>query len=81
MKAVPGRPPKLKSCPKCGCEEYVIRLRVSGTIEEAHRFDEEPADNTEMWDHVRLVPFKTIRCRNCRTELSRDKLPATARIS
>lgn len=61
--------PTVSSCPKCGGEEYVIRLRVTGVVSEVHRFDGEHADNSEMWDGAVLREQKTIRCNDCMTIL------------
>lgn len=59
--------PTVNECPKCGCEQYYIRMRVSGVIHENHRFDGERASNEEMWDTVIMRPQKKLRCSDCNT--------------
>jgi hypothetical protein len=54
-------------CPKCGGDEFVVRLKVSGIIEEAHRFDRDDIRvfNGDMWNPVRLDQRKRAHCRDC----------------
>ncbi len=68
--------PSVPCCQKCGGAEYTVRLRVTGTIDEAHRFDGKDADNSSMWDSVMLRPMRTLRCRNCGAKVPLTKGPS-----
>jgi hypothetical protein len=66
------KPEFIQCCPHCGGEEYFIVLRVSGKIQENHRFDGRRADNTEMWDTVVQKEQKHRYCLDCEKPLPKD---------
>lgn len=63
--------PPRSQCPYCGCEEFTIRLRVSGVIYEHHRFDGDRAENVGMWDNAHTRAGKTAYCRDCDKRIAR----------
>src|SRR3546814_2735804 len=63
--------PPLKECPHCGSDQFYIRFRVSGKIDEHHRFDIVVTDNGDMWDNVNLKPLKRAHCSDCLKPISK----------
>src|SRR3546814_7855716 len=80
--------PPLKECPHCGSDQFYIRFRVSGKMDEHHRFDNVVTDNGDMWDNVNLKPMKRAHCSDClkpiakvRSEEHTSELQSLMRIS
>jgi ribosomal protein L37E len=56
----------IKECPYCRNDEYIIKQSYSGTCDYGMRFDDQEADNGEMWDNASFKnTSKYAWCRKC----------------
>ena len=57
---------QLRCCPFCGNEEFYITNWMQGSCDFNMRFDgEEPMDNSQMYDGLRITEGKRAYCNNC----------------
>jgi hypothetical protein len=63
--------PPIKECPHCGSDRFFLRFRVSGRMDEHHRFDHVVTDNGDMWDNVVLKPMKRAHCSDCQKPIAK----------
>ena len=57
---------ELEECPICGCAEYYSKEYVYGTIRYIERFDEEEAENGQLYDSLNTKNFSgRCYCSNC----------------
>ena len=67
----PKLDPPIKECPHCGSDLFHIRLAVSGTIREHHRFDHRPACIGDMWESAITRQHKRAYCSDCERPIAR----------
>jgi hypothetical protein len=57
---------ELEECPICGCAEYYSKEYVYGTIRYIERFDEEEAENGQLYDSLSTKNFSgRCYCSDC----------------
>lgn len=63
---------ELTGCPHCGSEEVYTKERASGHIINRKMLNGEPADNTGMYEHLRIESSVWVYCGCCQEKIARN---------